>query len=100
MPLGRSSPEADAVEAAFIQRVQILYQTLATNLGDSPGSERKAVEAFKKGLTIARRGRELALQVVETTSGVAVVEAMTVSRSTVKPRKSKRAREKFSRSSR
>jgi hypothetical protein len=92
MPSGRSSPEADAVDAAFMQRVQILYQTLATNLGDSPGSERKAVEAFKKGLTIARRARELALQAVEATSGVAVVEAMTITRSTVKPRKSKRAR--------
>ena len=32
MPSGRSSPEADAVDAAFKQRVQILYQTLATNL--------------------------------------------------------------------
>lgn len=100
MPSGRSSPEADAVDAAFMQRVQILYQTLATNLGDSPNSERKAVEAFKTGLAIARRARELAFQAVEMTPTVAVVEAMTVTRSTVKPPNAKRASKKVSRPSR
>jgi hypothetical protein len=68
MPSGRTSPEADAADAAFMQRVQILYQTLATNLGDSPGSERKGVQAFKKGLSIARRARELALEAIEATN--------------------------------
>ena len=100
MPTARSGPEADAVEAAFSLRVQILYQTLATNLTDSPNSERQAVEAFKKGLTRARRARELALQAVEATPAAAVVEAMTVTRSTVKPRKTTRARKKVSRPSR
>jgi hypothetical protein len=100
MPSGRTSPEADAADAAFMQRVQILYQTLATNLGDSPGSERKGVQAFKKGLSIARRARELALEAIEAKSIAAVLEATTAARATAKPRKSRGARKKVSRSSR
>jgi hypothetical protein len=73
-----------------MQRVQILYQTLATNLTDSPNAEQKAVEAFKKGLSTARRARDLALQAVEAKPMAAVAEAVTVTRDTAKPRKAKR----------
>jgi hypothetical protein len=88
MPASSNSTEADAVEAAFVQRVQTLYQHLATNLTDSPNSERKAVEAFKKGLMIARRARELALEAIEERPTTTVV----VARGAVKPRKAKGAR--------
>ena len=38
MPAASNSTESNAVEAAFMQRVQMLYQTLATNLTDSPNA--------------------------------------------------------------
>jgi hypothetical protein len=65
---------------------------LATNLTDSPNSERKAVEAFKKGLMIARRARELALEAIEERPTTTVVVARTTARGAVKPRKAKGAR--------
>jgi len=98
MPAGSNSTEANAIEAAFAQRVQLLFQILATNLTDSPNSERKAVEAFKNGMSIARRARELALQAVAAKRTAAVVEAVTETRATAKPRKAKRERRKASRS--
>ena len=91
MPAGSNSPEAAAVEAAFVQRVQILYQSLATNLGDLPNSERKAVEAFKTGLSIARRARELALKAIGA-APAAVGEAATAARHFIKPRNAKHTR--------
>ncbi len=92
MSAGGISTEANAVEAAFVQRVQILYQSLATNLGDLPNSERKVVEAFMTGLNIARRARELALKAIGVTPMAASVETATVARVAVKPRAPKRAR--------
>jgi hypothetical protein len=100
MPAASNSTESNAVEAAFMQRVQILYQTLATNLTDSPNAEQKAVGAFRKGLGTARRARDLALQAVAAEPMAAVAEAVAVTRDTAKPRKAKRGRKKESQPSR
>lgn len=91
MPAGSNNVEAAAIAAAYAQRVQILYQTLATNLGDTPGSEQKAVEAFTRGFGIAKRARELALNALGAPAAVTMdvaVKAM----DTAKPRTTKRAR--------
>jgi hypothetical protein len=64
MPTASISIEASAIEAAYGARVQTLYIGLATNLGDSPASEQQGVDSFTKGLNIAKRARQLALNVI------------------------------------
>jgi len=92
MPAMSHDTEADAVEAAFGQRVQVLYQTLGTNLVVSPNAERTAIEAFRKGLEIARRTRELALRAIEETPAASAATARMAARNAVPPRKAARAR--------
>jgi hypothetical protein len=56
-------PEVAAVEAAYRARVETLFMGLVTNLGDQQG-EQQSVDRFTKGLNIAKRARQLALDVV------------------------------------
>jgi hypothetical protein len=67
MPTPKTSPEADAIEAAYQAHVQTLFRSLITNLGDqvvSHQSDQQSVDKFKAGLNIAKRARQLALNAV------------------------------------
>lgn len=64
MPTASTSMEADAIDAAYENQVRTLYLVLATNLGDTPASEKRSVGSFTRGLRTAQRARELALNVV------------------------------------
>ena len=52
--------ETDAISEAYLSRVQTLYLGLVTNLGDGR-AETESVQAFTKGLNLAKRAKELAL---------------------------------------
>lgn len=64
MATAGTSVEADAIDAAYEAQVRTLYLILATNLADTPASEKKSVDRFTRGLRNAQRARELALNVV------------------------------------
>jgi hypothetical protein len=77
MPNPVNSPEATAIQAAYEAQVQTLFKALITNLGDEPVShqtDQQSVDRFRAGLNIAKRARQLALNVV-----VAAVVARTAS---------------------
>ena len=62
-----NSPEATAIEAAYQAQVQTLFKSLITNLGDQPishQSDQQTVDKFTMGLNIAKRAKQLALNVV------------------------------------
>ena len=56
-----NTAEVTAIEDAYADRIRMLYGVLATNLVDSAVSEQQSVQRFVKGLTVARRAKELAL---------------------------------------
>ena len=61
------SPETAAIEAAYQVRVQTLFRSLITNLGDqvvSHQSDQQSLDKFKVGLNIAKRAKQLALNAV------------------------------------
>ena len=67
MPNPSNSPEATAIEAAYQAQVQTLFKSLITNLGDQPishQSDQQTVDKFTAGLNIAKRAKQLALNVV------------------------------------
>jgi hypothetical protein len=67
MPNPSNNPEAVAIEAAYQAQVQTLFRSLITNLGDqvvSHQSDQQSLDKFKVGLNIAKRARQLALNVV------------------------------------
>jgi hypothetical protein len=62
-----NNPEAAAIDAAYQAQVQMLFRSLITNLGDqvvSHQSDQQSLDKFKVGLNIAKRARQLALNVV------------------------------------
>ena len=61
-----TSPETDAIGAAYIDEVKNLYHALFVNMTsdlDSP-NDQKNVEQFTTGFGIAKRARDLALNAV------------------------------------
>jgi hypothetical protein len=67
MPNPSNNPEAVAIEAAYQAQVQTLFRALITNLGDqvvSHQSDQQSLDKFKVGLNIAKRARQLALNLV------------------------------------
>jgi hypothetical protein len=67
MPNPSNSPEAAAIEAAYGAQVQTLFRNLVTNLGDEPTThetDQQCVDRFTAGLNIAKRAKQLALNVV------------------------------------
>jgi hypothetical protein len=67
MPNSSNSSETTAIQAAYEGQVQTLFKSLITNLGDQPIShqtDQQCVDKFTAGLNIARRARQLALNVV------------------------------------
>jgi hypothetical protein len=67
MPDPSNNPEAVAIKAAYQAQVQTLFRSLITNLGDqvvSHQSDQQSLDKFKVGLNIAKRARQLALNVV------------------------------------
>jgi hypothetical protein len=62
-----SSPEATAIEVAYEDQVKALFKVLVANLVEEPVSheaDRQCVDKFAAGLKLAKRARELALNVV------------------------------------
>jgi hypothetical protein len=62
-----SSPEATAIEVAYEDEVKALFKVLVANLADEPVShevDQQCVDKFTAGLKLAKRARELALNVV------------------------------------
>jgi hypothetical protein len=62
-----TTPEVTAIEAAYGAQVQTLFKTLISNLGDEPVShqtDQQCVDKFIAGLNVAKRARQLALNVV------------------------------------
>jgi hypothetical protein len=67
MPNADNSPEATAIEVAYEAQVQALFKSLITNLGDEPVShqtDQQCVDKFTAGLNIAKRAKQLALNVI------------------------------------
>ena len=67
MPNSGNSPEATAIEVAYEAQVQALFKSLITNLGDEPVShqtDQQCVDKFTAGLNIAKRAKQLALNVL------------------------------------
>ena len=63
--------EANAIETAYAAQVETLFRTLIINLGDEPVShqtDQQNVDKFVAGLDVARRARQLALNVVSSSS--------------------------------
>ena len=93
MTAGANNGEVAAIETAFRLHVQGLYDILTRNLVTSMMPERSAVEAFTKGLDIARRTRELAFSAVGANPAAAVTVATAdVGMDTAKPRTKKSTR--------
>jgi hypothetical protein len=84
MPNPSTSPEVDAIEAAYQTHVQTLFKSLVTNLGDQPvshQSDRQSVDKFTTGLNIAKRPKQLALNVVGPASPARAVTSPSKKRS-------------------
>lgn len=67
MPNPSNRPETAAIEAAYQAHLQTLFKSLITNLGDQPvsrQSDQQSVDKFTTGLNIAKRAKQLALNVV------------------------------------
>jgi hypothetical protein len=64
MPDPINSSEATAIQAAYEAQVQTLFKSLITNLGDQHQTDQQCVDKFTGGLNIAKRARQLALNVV------------------------------------
>jgi hypothetical protein len=84
----RNSTEADAIEAAYVEQVRILFRLLITNLGDEPvthKTDQQCLDMFAVGLNTAKRAKQLALTVAPPVSParLAAVEGAD-SRSTAK----------------
>jgi hypothetical protein len=63
-----NTPEVDAINDAFHDRMCLLFGVLVGNLVDTAdvhGGEQKSIERFSKGLGFTRRARELALEAVK-----------------------------------
>lgn len=59
--------EAAAIQNAYEDRIRLLFEGLATNLGETAVThmtEKQCVERFSRGLTSARRARGLALAAI------------------------------------
>jgi len=56
--------ESDAIDAAYQDRLNHLFQVLCTTLtgADPKGGEKTSVDQFTRGLTLFRKARELALK--------------------------------------
>jgi hypothetical protein len=54
--------EADAIDAAYQDRISHLFLILCTNLtsSDTKGNEKTSVDQFTRGLTLFRKARDLA----------------------------------------
>jgi hypothetical protein len=65
-----SSSDATSVEAAYQDKVKALFAGLCTNL-EQGGGDQQSVQRFTKGYNLAKRAKELALNVVAGTSGEA-----------------------------
>jgi hypothetical protein len=66
MPNADNSPEATAIDVAYEAQVQALFKSLITNLGDEPVShqtDQQCVDKFTAGLNIAKRAKQLVLNV-------------------------------------
>ena len=62
-----NNAEAAAIEAAYRTHVEVLFRALITNLGDqavSHQTDQQCLDKFTVGLNIAKRARQLALNVV------------------------------------
>jgi hypothetical protein len=62
-----SSPEADAIQEAFLEYFKTLFVNLATSLGNQPvthETDQKCLDRFVTGMAAARRAKELALSAV------------------------------------
>ena len=77
--MAQANCEADAIESAYSDHVEILYKNLVGCLMDSggaltPGAELQCIQRFTTGLNLARRARELALTICSAT-GVSATSA-------------------------
>jgi hypothetical protein len=62
-----ASPGVAAIQAAYQEQVQNLFKVFTANLGDEAvtrENDQKCVEKFVRGITIAKRAKELALAAV------------------------------------
>lgn len=62
-----SSPEADAIEEAYLEHLKTLFLNLTTSLGEEPvthETDQKCLARFLTGMAAARRAKELALGAV------------------------------------
>jgi len=71
--MAQANPEADAIETAYENRIAILYKNLVSCLMDSdaepsPGGEQQCIQHFTTGLNLARRAKELALNISSATA--------------------------------
>jgi hypothetical protein len=55
--------DPDAIDAAYVAQLQLLYRTLVSNIITSH-DEDDSVDRFEEGLRLARKARELALLVI------------------------------------
>jgi hypothetical protein len=75
--MAQANPEADAIETAYEDHIAILYKNLVSCLMDSdtepsPGGEQQCIQHFTTGLNLARRAKELALNICSATAATKV----------------------------
>jgi hypothetical protein len=83
-----TSPEVTSIEAAYEEQVRDLYKTLFVNLASAGAArnDQENVQKFTRGLELAKRARDLALNAVASVSGTQ--EAAT------RPKKKRTARQR------
>ena len=66
-----TSPEVTSIEAAYEEQVRALYKTLFANLASAghARNDQENVQRFTRGLELAKRARDLALNAVASVSG-------------------------------
>ena len=78
--MAQANSEADAIETAYQDHIAILYKNLVSCLmdsdtGPSPGAEQQCIQHFTTGLNLARRAKELALNISSATAAPKVALA-------------------------
>ena len=65
------SREVTSIEAAYEEQVRVLYKTLFANLASAghARNDQENVQRFTRGLELAKRARDLALNAVASVSG-------------------------------
>ncbi|WJR80591.1 hypothetical protein [Bradyrhizobium sp. NP1] len=78
--------DADYVEAAYADAIQLLYKQLFTGIDTQPANEKEFLAHFTTGLAAARRAKELGLGALKPQISPTAIAEITVQKTRRKPR--------------